>query len=168
MGTDWTQVEGDVELDWSGTLEEAEFYVANTDVDESFYADYLSVNRVIKVEAEDHTILGTVSVSTDVNASDGEVVTGLGLADGNGIQIFNTPAAKNLRVYLNSLDHGTPSIYVNGVHNKNVYFTPTSTMSAPGKMVNVGSVGLVDGDTLSIRSDFWDADANLDYLEFEY
>jgi hypothetical protein len=43
VGTSWTEVSGALELNWSGTLQEAEFYIAGTNATETFSVDAISV-----------------------------------------------------------------------------------------------------------------------------
>lgn len=168
VDSNWTLVEGEVPVSWTGTLTEMEFYVANTAATVDFDIDVLSVQRVNRIEAESATLLGSASVGSDVNASGGQMVTGLGGSNGSGLTIASTPAAKNIRIGLTTLSHGTVSIYINGSHFQNIYSSPAVSLSFPGKEILIAGINLDAGDSLSIRKDNWDSDSRIDYVEFEY
>jgi hypothetical protein len=128
--------------------------------------DYITVSNSggTKIEAESGTKYNGAGNYPDEAASGGQVVAYLGTV-GSAVEFNNVPAGNTLTLKYATINVGTLSLYINGIHARDISFTPNGVWTGT-YATKVESISIPAGATVKLQNDSGDTyGVNIDYIQ---
>jgi Glycosyl hydrolase family 26 len=117
-----------------------------------------------KIEAESGTKYNGAGNYPDAAASGGQIVAYLGEV-GSAVEFNNVPAGNTLTLKYATINTGTLSLYINGIHTRDISFTPNGVWTGT-YATKVESISIPAGATVKLQNDSGDTyGVNIDYIQ---